>query len=121
MGSSLRKHEVYPYRSMAYRKIHRLVRGCLPIFSSMILAFRANFSARNFHVIYRGARTETEKALFPTVFLRNGTSRKKITSWCSWRGLKSCCCVYSTGMVERLQNDAGVMEHLGFVQLGMNA
>ena len=41
---------------------------------SMVSEFRANFSARNFHVIHRGAGAETEKPLFPFVFLRNGTS-----------------------------------------------
>ena len=35
------------------------------------------FSARKFQVIYGGARTETEKALFPIIFLRNGTFRKR--------------------------------------------
>ena len=40
----------------------------------MISEFRANFSARNFHEIHRGAGTETEQALFPFTLLRNGTS-----------------------------------------------
>ena len=35
-------------------------------------------------------------------------------------GLKSCCCIYSTGMVERLQNDTRMMEDLGSIQIGKN-
>ena len=42
-------------------------------------------------------RTETENTIFPTIFLRNCTSRKKRISWwwCSWRSLKSFSCIYS--------------------------
>ena len=39
-------------------KIHWLIRGCSFIIPPMISEFRANFSARNFHVIHRGAGTE---------------------------------------------------------------
>ena len=40
---------------------------------------------------------ETENPSFPTIFLRNNTSRQKGTSWwwCSWRGLNSCSSIYS--------------------------
>ena len=77
-------------------KIQWLIRGCSFIIPPMISEFRTNFSARNFHVIYRGAGTETEKAFFPVIFLRNGTSiystRKKGTNWCSWRFWRGWCC-----------------------------
>ena len=63
----------------------------------------------------RGARTEAEKTLFPVIFLRNGTSRKKGTNWCSWRVLKSCCCTYITGngvkAPKRYQNDGTFRVH----------
>ena len=60
--------------------------------------FRANFSARNFHEIHRGAGTETEKALFPFKFLRNGTSiytsRKiELTGTLGIFLAGKCCCI----------------------------
>ena len=79
-------------------KIHWLIRGCSLIIPPMISQFRANFSARNFHVIRKGAGTETDEALFPFTFLRNGTpiytSRKKELTGALcvfWRG--RCCCI----------------------------
>ena len=58
----------------------------------------ANFSARNFHELHRGAGTETEKALFSFTFLRSGTSillreKKELTGALGiyWRG--RCCCM----------------------------
>ena len=79
-------------------KIRWLIRGCSLIIPPMISKFRANFSARNFHVIRRGAGTDTEKALFPFIFLRNGTSiytsRKKELSGALgtfWRGCICAC------------------------------
>ena len=75
-------------------KIHWLIRRFSPIVPPMISELSANFSARNFHEIHRGAGIETEKALLPFALLRNGTSRKKGTNWCSWRFWRGrCCCI----------------------------
>ena len=78
-------------------KIHWLIGGCSLIIPPMISRFRENLSARNFHVIHRGPGTETEKALFPFIFLRKDTSiytsRKKELTGALGVFWKRCCCI----------------------------
>ena len=79
-------------------KIYWLIRACARIMAPMNSERRANFSARNFYVTRRGAGTETVKALFPLLFLRNGTSiytsRKiELTGALGIFLAGKCCCI----------------------------
>ena len=41
-------------------------------------------------------RTATENTIFPTIFYEMVHREKEGTNWwCSWRGLKSCSCIYN--------------------------